>query len=183
MEAASENTPKKKRGRPEKPVHVFSRDYMRENNLNLRHGSDAPCSERTLNNNRYLMRAMAGLAKNGGGYEHYPWLMGHDGHTWKVSLLTELGRIDDPEELLHVARQLCDVQPRVKDGIQIIRDARLRRDMALAASHLAADMGSVIDRYVRVYPDMTQKQVVAVLLHLLDLVESGRIAFCVARPS
>lgn len=52
------------------------------------------------------------------------------GETWRHSLLTELGRITNPQVLIPVALHVARLQPNTKHGIRLIRN--LRHSVALS---------------------------------------------------
>jgi hypothetical protein len=54
------------------------------------------------------------------------------GETWRHSLLTELGRITNPQALIPVALYVARLQPSTKEGIRAIR--QLRRSNAWATA-------------------------------------------------
>ena len=116
----------RKRGRP----RAIPADYERVINFLV---SDNNLSARTRTNIWYRQRAMA-IIYDAANPERFAWVLPpveaiQDGHE-KIkhnTLLYELGRIDDHQELLEAPEFLCRRRPPTKEGLAIIRRWRLKR--------------------------------------------------------
>jgi hypothetical protein len=51
-----------------------------------------------------------------------------DPDCWKASILVELGRIEDIQEMLNIAAEICELKPKTKAAILMVRGLRLGRD-------------------------------------------------------
>lgn len=152
MEAAT----KKKRGRPA-TISESSRAFIRStfSETTSRKGQDD-----------IFYRVEAISIIQGSGDDTLRWLAdpekmkagGRGG--WKPSILTELGRIGDEDELLTVARQLSALSPRPtsKVCVAMIRQYRIGRTKPDPLS-LANQIIATVNRYLSSHPDMTAEQI------------------------
>jgi hypothetical protein len=83
-------------------------------------GSFPDKTHRSLQNKFFLLRAFR-LVKNDPALK---WLYDKEAQTIKSVILTELGRIAGDGDLLNLARQVCTLKPRTRDGILLIRTWR-----------------------------------------------------------
>jgi hypothetical protein len=113
----------KKRGRP----RLMSTEY--EKMLRGLFGHEVR-TQRGLHNVYYRQRALSVL----GQYNEFKWLCDPekmergDLDCWKPSILVELGRIEDIQEMLNIATEICELKPKTKAAILMVRGLRLGRD-------------------------------------------------------
>ena len=113
----------KKRGRPR------LMDAEQEAFLRNLFGSEVH-TRRGLQNVFYRQLAFSVLGK----HDEFKWLcdseaMGRgDLDCWKPSILVELGRIEDIQEMLNIATEICELKPKTKAAILMVRGLRLGRD-------------------------------------------------------
>ena len=116
-EAASE---KRKRGRPP----IMGEDIARH--IDLTAGGNVQTHRHKLNI-YYQIRALSLLGED----SHFSWLVdlpkakAGAKNAWKPGILSELGRIWDDEGLKIVALRICELKPKTKDAITMIRRVRL----------------------------------------------------------
>lgn len=84
---------------------------------------------------------------------------------WQPALLTELGRLleeQGKEAMLSLAERLCAVQPPTREGLAMIRQARLARsgDETLA---LASRLMELVQREVGCRPEVRPRQIISAL--------------------
>jgi hypothetical protein len=116
-------------------------------------------------NKAYLIEAIGALkidpeaAYPQAYHDRFPWLFGADrtnGSTWRFSVLAELGRIRDPEEIVAAAEELCRIEPpSTKAAIALVREWRGARRADPSAHRLHARLARTIEGYLDEYPDTT----------------------------
>jgi hypothetical protein len=163
-ENVSENTPKRKRGRPpsiDPEMMQLAEQFFPD----VR-------TARGRANRVYFLQAF-GILKNLPGTQ---WLCSTeeeiDAGTSRVkhSILAELGRIADPERFMVAAARLCQLRPTAREAVAWIRSIRLGRSPASDAGRLgqspASDAESLrqalcqwLNQYWRSHPDLTAKEV------------------------
>jgi len=74
---------------------------------------------------------------------------------WQATILQELGRIDDPDDLRTVAARICELQPRVKDAVQMIRKWRIGRSAPFTQGQLATALVATLNDFLRAHGEMT----------------------------
>jgi hypothetical protein len=78
--------------------------------------------------------------------------------TWQKTILIELGRIEDDEDLLAAARELCKRKPKVREAVALVRRWRLGKARKPARPHdLMMQLARAIDRYRSLHPDATRQ--------------------------
>lgn len=101
--------------------------------------------------------------------EDFTWLLdkaaGHANkpHFCKWSVLAELGRINDQEVVMDLARQLCRLKPSVKESVAIVRRFRLGKCGDGDAEALMKEILRAVDRYRERFPMTNAEQVLAAL--------------------
>lgn len=75
---------------------------------------------------------------------------------WKPTILSELGRIEDEEDMKAVARQICELKPKTKEAVTMIRRFRLGRDPEPDAVGLANEIIHLVNDYLQRYPAATK---------------------------
>ncbi len=160
-ETASENPAHRKRGRPA----VYSEQQM---NL-ARQYSDAS-TVRGKQNFLYMTRAVNVLA-----YEpEFYWLVGTreeisgGKRVFHNTILTELGRIDDDYNLRAIARQICEIKPRCKDALVMIRRWRTGKTLPGDAGSLTKAIIQTVEDYCAVRSDTTLQIILAALANAAD---------------
>lgn len=111
-----------------------------------------------------------------GGTE-YKWLFDKVGceaglNTWKPVLLAELGRIDNAGDIRKCAAELCELKPKTRDGVLMIRRWRLSKDGVGTAKDLAQAMLSAYNDYLMRYPATTKNNIGAALDLLADSISN-----------
>ena len=85
---------------------------------------------RGLHNVFYRQMAFQFLGK----HDEFKWLCDSEAmergdlDCWKPSILVELGRIEDVQEMFNIATEICELKPKTKAAILIVRGLRLGRD-------------------------------------------------------
>jgi hypothetical protein len=98
-------------------------------------------------------------------------MAGGDGG-WKPSILTELGRIWDEEELKEIALTVCELKPKTKDAVAMIRRIRTGKAAAGNPFILYDALCTRLNDYLQHHPDTPLSQAEDVLLVLLDEVRA-----------
>lgn len=97
-----------------------------------------------------------------------------DGHE-KIkhnTLLYELGRIDDHQELLEAAEFLCRHRPPTKEGLTTIRRWRLNgHSKPASVPDLLHALCRAFDDYRSTHPDLTYEDAMAAILAFKETVE------------
>lgn len=155
----SEAASKKKRGRPRK----FSPDLVAA----FRGVYPETKTARGIQDKVYLSAGYNALKGAVDFRERYRWLIGDDGETLRIGIITELGRIPDPEEVRHVADAICQHRLRGKDAIVRIRRFRLG-EKAGTWLRLAAELEDTLNAYLVRYPKTPNEDVVRAVRVLLD---------------
>jgi hypothetical protein len=118
METISENPPRKKRGRPS----IFS--PFEHRGAVFVAGNRTP---RQQNNAMYTMRALTAISHD----PRFAWLgselepASQGKGRLRRTILAELGRVEDPEELEALALAICAQKPTVRQARAMIRQVRL----------------------------------------------------------
>jgi hypothetical protein len=100
----------------------------------------------------------------------YKWLFdeekimadGGDKH-WKPTILTELGRIENDDDLRAVASQLCERKPATRDAVLMVRTFRTGGLPVGDSIQLANEVIQTINRYRHSHADVTKQDVVDAL--------------------
>src|SRR5579872_5774972 len=161
MNAITENF-SKKRNR-DRPCTIFSdpddkREWMRLH--------DDVRSERSIVNRAYYWDALMAL---GEGHEvEFVWLADAKADRFKHTILTELERIKDSEEIRDLAAFICEYKMRTSEAVCFIRDCRGVSKPA-SAERLEKVLRTRIDRWLDA--SGTPEQIVDVLRRLITDVE------------
>ncbi len=109
-ETVSENISEKRRGRP--PVFDdFFLNALKSRSQNIR-------TRRGLQNRAWATMAIFALE------EDFPWLLTEERARWTI--LGELGRWRDKDDIRFLAGELCRTKPRTEDAVPRLRNLRLR---------------------------------------------------------
>jgi hypothetical protein len=143
---------KPKRGRP---YLLFNDAKDKREWIDL---NDDVRSERTAINRVYHDHALQVL---GGGHKpEFLWLADAKANRFKRSILTELGRVDDDEEMCVLAGYICEEKMRTSEAVSFIRDCRGVLKPA-SAERLEKALYSTIERWLE--GNGTREQAVGVL--------------------
>lgn len=121
---------------------LFSKDSPRRSKMNV----------------YYRQRAVSVL----GGCD-YKWLVDErmimlegDKH-WKPTILTELGRIEDEDDMRAVAERLCEMKPTTRDAVLMVRSLRTGGLPAGDTLQLANEIIQTINRYLHSHVGVTRE--------------------------
>ncbi len=161
LETVAEDTPRRKRGRP--VVHP-------EQLLNLASRYSGASTVRGRQNFLYMTRAIRVL-----DYEpDFYWLVGSREEIsagkklFRNTILVELGRIEDEDDLRVIARQICEIKPRCKDALIMIRRWRTGKTLTGDAMSLTKAIIQTVEDYCAARSDTTLQIVLAALANAAD---------------
>jgi hypothetical protein len=103
---------------------------------------------RTLQNKLHALRARVAISE-AEAPERFAWLMN------KECILSELGRINDVDDLLGTALNMCDQKPNTRDAVVMIRHARNGFAPPPDADQLTGLIVATINAYIRSHPGVT----------------------------
>lgn len=89
---------------------------------------------------------------------------------WRPLILAELGRIDDADSLIAIARQVCEVKPSAKAGAQMVRQWRLGASKPGDVESLTMELCRTLDDYGSRHPGTTSAQFRAAAENLLSVI-------------
>jgi hypothetical protein len=97
-----------------------------------------------------------------------------DKRPWKSTILMELGRISDPDQMIEVARQLSNIDPHptAREAVAMIRRWRLGTQPAADPHQLSVTIGNTVQRYIDTHRDVDKDTVLAALEHVVKTVKS-----------
>jgi len=150
-ETVSENTGKRKRGRPP------SMDKATEAKIDLLFPRIT--TRRGKQNIDYQMYA-EGVLKDD---PRFFWVVGNKEMKWKPTLLTELGRCIFDETIKIVALRICELKPKTKDAVAMIRSWRTGKSPKWNVFDLGNHIINAINEYKRHHPGMPWSEVEDVL--------------------
>jgi len=160
-ETVSENT-EKKRGRP--PVM----DKTEENIASIL--TPNVTTRRGKLNSYYRLIAFSVLHDD----PRFSWLVDKETEKMKSTILTELGRIYVPEVIKIAALKICELKPRTKEAIALIRSWRTGKKSAGNMYGLNAAIVRAINDYLEMHPGTRQADVEAALLATLESVREEK---------
>jgi hypothetical protein len=82
---------------------------------------------------------------------------------WKPTILTELGRIENDDDLRAVASQLCERKPATRDAVLMVRAFRTGSLPAGNALQLTNEIIHTINRYLQTHADVLKQDVLDAL--------------------
>jgi hypothetical protein len=140
----------RKRGRPQADYGVIEQLEKRTGRLQAK-------SRRGKLNFYYLMLAIKGLEARGDHATHWPWLADTNGYYPHVTVLYELGRVTDPEDICWLADQLCTGAFPATEVIRRIRAWRLEQPIFPPAStdSLACLLAQTVKQYAAIHDGVT----------------------------
>lgn len=166
--AISEKFPeKKKRGRPRLLHPEDEKTYRRS----------MPSRDiRTLQNQDYEVRALSILGLNKINPPDYPFLWLGDiskieneiseRRFYRKTILAELGRIADNENLIEAAKEVCRLKPKTTEAIKMIREWRLGRPAV--STSLEMILRKAIEDYREKHSEITLNNIYKILCSLED---------------
>jgi hypothetical protein len=98
-----------------------------------------------------------------------PERIGTGGRLKKSTILVELGRIDDDNELIAVALKICELKPKTRDAIAMIRRYRTGASPAGDFFDLALAIERTLRDYAATHPSISLKDVKRALLEIAEL--------------
>jgi hypothetical protein len=156
----------RRRGRP----RVFDAATFTQLRAEMRQGNP-DISDRTVQNHLYQYAAQQLLDDQ--DWAHWlidpPAIMQGKRGAYRQTILQELGRLPHDEDLLAVARFICERQPTARDAVRMIRRARLGHKPQGTADHLADRLLALIQDYCVHHAGVDRD----VLLGALQLVEDA----------
>ncbi len=169
----SDNQLKPQRGRPRAVEPAIEALYEQ---LGL---YDGKYSRRARVNVHYKRRALACLVFNRSDAESFKWIADSTEKArqgkikpWRETILSELGRIENESDMRAIALQLCELKPKTKDAVDMIRRWRLRDKSKLGdVGTLTNELARCVDDYRRRYPDIQLAQVKDALNNIYCFVE------------
>jgi hypothetical protein len=155
-DAAVSESVSKKRGRPRVLVEPAEAAF-RKLFLEVR-------SRRSLQNRAYWGHTSTALKEVPDYLACFRWLLGEcgdTGATWRMGVLTELGRTRHPETIVHLADQLCGVAAKRRltttEAVALVRQWRGKaagRDLCKPSQDgLVNALCATLDHYRRAHPD------------------------------
>jgi len=92
---------------------------------------------------------------------------------WKPGILTELGRIRDADTMRAVAFRICELRPKTKEAVAIIRRFRLGRESRGNYLALWTCLARALDGYVDAHPSTSVEWKVKALQDLAACVQDN----------
>ena len=154
-EAASENPPKRKRGRP----RIMPRDW--DEKAAHAYGQRHP---RTYLKRHYAHLAKVALSKSAD--QDFSYLFDETGCKW--DLLSELGQLHDDERIREAAIVICEYELKSKEAIPLLRRWRTGKSVPGNTTSLVNEIAKVIRYYKLSHPDMTDQQVRSALWRVCE---------------
>lgn len=180
-EAISEKfSEKPKRGRP----RVLDDEYVA---IMRRLGGMASTVRRSNINEYFRMHAIGALWNHNpdgmdAGRAEFAYLIHPVTEKMKATIMTELGRLEDPDVIRENARYICAQRMRVREAV--VRLRRLRaKPKAGSAWALCEELLAVVNDYRLRYPEFTIDQTLDAIETLRTLVEDHRDQEHEADPS
>lgn len=165
-EAASE---KRKRGRPP----IMNKDAAAL--VDWVAGNDVKTRRHKLNV-YYRQRAVKVLVND----PRFTWVADEEKMTagaagaWKTGILSELGRIGNVEDMKAFAQVICELKPKTKEAILMIRRARLGRENKPDYSKLVNSLVRALDDYQAAHPDMPKDWPIRAFFDLAKIIQDRR---------
>ena len=98
---------------------------------------------------------------NNTGGQDFSYLLGEKFTRWDI--LTELGLLDDDEQIREAAVEICQQKLKTKDAVVIIRRWRNGKTAPCDTTALANEITQAIQNYKVRHPDTTPEQVCSAL--------------------
>jgi hypothetical protein len=154
-----EKAGKPKRGRPQIVDKILKSQYV---GLGLE-----VKTARSLQNFHYQVLAIKYIHDD----PRFTWLFDLKANTQKKSILTELGRCQDKETIIAFALRICELKPKTRDAIAMLRRARTGMAPKPDIIDLVAHLAGALDRYTADHPDITREQMLLAIDNFRSIVE------------
>ncbi len=128
-----------------------------------------PATPRHRQNLLYRQRAAVRLLDD----NRFTWLIDREGKRVKSTILAELGRIEDEQQMREVAESLCSLRPSTSDAVALIRGFRGVQQKGSAGA-LAGLIRQQVMRYWNAHPEMSLAEVTAGLDLAMEQVEATK---------
>jgi hypothetical protein len=92
---------------------------------------------------------------------------------WKPSILVELGRIPNDEDLKVIALRICELKPKTKEAVSMIRRFRLGREPKPDYLKLWRHLAAAVDAYRGRHPSTPKDDLIRALRDVADCIEGG----------
>ena len=89
---------------------------------------------------------------------------------WKPGILTELGRIRDADTMRAVALRICELKPKTREAVAMIRRFRLNREPPANYLDLVHYLAKALDGYVAVHPSTPDEWKIMAMQDLAELI-------------
>ena len=171
IDTISEAASKKKRGRP--PIMSAASKQMTD------FAAGEVKTHRGKMDIMYRLNAIK-LLTNDDNPERFHWIIDGkkcevgDSHGWKRGILSELGRIGNHDYLKSLALEICELKPKTKAAIAMIRRARLGREDKPNVQSLATSIETALNAYIAVHPTTPMDMIIRALRSVADLYEEGQ---------
>ena len=120
----------------------------------------------------YVCGAISALEDTGHGFqEPYAWLV--NDKNIRKTVLAELGRIQDEEAIRLCAAKICELKPKTKDAVAMIRRWRGVNRKKPSCLDLTSEIIATVNDYLRRYPATTWQQVTTALENAMDLAQQS----------
>jgi hypothetical protein len=105
----------------------------------------------------------------------FTWLIDEDASApiFRQTILAELGRIPDPDDMLAVARLICERKPKTRDAVATIRAYRMGRRPKSSPAGLVRAVASAIREYVAGHSEITCVEIARTLRLIADAFEES----------
>ncbi len=120
-------------------------------------------------NEYYRQRAFETLINPDAGIGEFVWLWDLSNNRIKRTLIVELGRIEDPETMISVARQLCAEKPKTQEAVARIRAWRTGK--AAPAETIVDCLAGAVERYLAAHPGITYDAVIEAIDVVREAIE------------
>jgi hypothetical protein len=124
-------------------------------------------------NDLWAIKALGRLMDH--GLSSFEWLYSSDrAHPMRKMVLSALGRMEDDEQMLELAREICARKPRDRDAVALIRRSRIERSPESRRT-LGETVASSVLCYVAEHPEMTRREIAKTLRNLALAYEEAKV--------
>ena len=163
----NERDSKPRRGRP--------RAFKAASLLPLREANPDVYTDRGMQNKAYAAIAMRTLMND----SRFAWVCDIEAlkegrpKALKHGILAELGRFLYPETIKMYAERICELRPKTKNAITMLRRARTGNAPTPSCLDLTGTLTRVIDDYMAAHPGTDKRHILMALENARDAVESA----------
>ena len=153
------NKPRRKRGRPRKHIVPPGEEALYRS-LGLFHDVR---TDKGRDNVLYRQRAISLL--NRFNDPEFKWLFDREALmkgervSWRTTILTHLGRIEDPDAVYAVAKEICRFKLNTRNAVAVISRFRHGKSLEGDSEQLLQKILTTIRHYRDSYPETTKHQV------------------------